>query len=108
MKLPLHIAMPFGQEHVVEWTTVHAVTLHRAAVQAAKQFFIDDSVDDIPLAFFYKHMSDRTPHSEIFLDRDSLPMALQNAEDYFVSEEMYEEAAEAKNFRKPIEYKHEK
>ncbi len=108
MKLPLNIAIPSGQEHVVEWTTEYAVTLHRAAVQAAKQFFVNDNVDDIPLVLFYEHMSDRMPHSEIFLDRDALPVALQNAEEYFAEEELFEEAAEAKNFREQIEYKQQK
>ena len=108
MRLPLAVAIPFGQEHVLKWTEDHAVKLHQAAVQAAKKFSVEEKTDEVALILFYEHINDRMPHSEIFLDRESLPDALKNAENYFASEELYEEAAEAKNYRELLEYKQEK
>ena len=104
MKLPLSITVSPSDEDIMEWSKENETLLHKASVHAIINIAMNPELDEAVIFNFYEK-GDHVPFAEITVLREDAVESLHLAEQYFVSQEMYEEAAWVKNSHNLFEYK---
>lgn len=96
-----HCSMSFKRKSEVDpkelstWMVENKDIVHKMSLDAIKELV--ESGSDNETSKLVEFEWDHKVYASIYVHRDDFPEALENAEKYFVSAEMYEEACEARD-----------
>lgn len=99
MKLPLAITVQANDDEIVEWSKTNEALLHKAGVTGAIQLITFPELEEVILIDFYEHNSGSLPFADIAILREDIEVTMSSALNYYVENEMFEEAAWVKNSR---------
>jgi hypothetical protein len=95
--LPISIVIEENTEIIQKWSIQKKELLHDLGVEAASYMVDNEELEEQVLIHFHAAI-DEPPYADVALTRDNLVASLEEAEAYYVAEELYEKASIARNF----------
>lgn len=92
--VPIHAIIDPDTEDMQSWAEINAHDLHGVSVEAAHVMSSSLLIDEVVLVHF---MWDDEVYADLFIKRNDIIEAVENAMDYYVSIEFYEQAAYVKS-----------
>jgi hypothetical protein len=84
-------------ETLENWMIENKDTVHKMSLETSRELI--ESKSDNETVKLMEFEWNNVIYARLYVHRDDLPDALTNAEKYFVREEMFEEACEARDLR---------
>lgn len=79
------------------WMIDNAEIIHKMSLASSKELIESKSGNETIKLIEFEWKND--VYAKLYIHRDDLPDALENAEKFFVSADMFEEACEVRDFR---------
>lgn len=80
-----------------DWMVENKAIIHKMSIASSKELV--ESKSDNEAIKLIEFEWDNEVYAKLYVHRDDLPEALENAEKFFVSVDMFEEACEARDLR---------